>query len=156
MAEQGNLVRLNKDEMRKMLHNNKFSYANEEITRKMVRSMARELLINNINVIIDDTNLNTSTKQSWVDLAKECKAKIEHRDISLPIEDCISRDTLREDSVGEQVIYSMALQWLDYRKGEEVIVCDLDGTVADLSHRIHYIKDTDKKDYDSFFRYVFF
>ena len=27
--------------------------------------------------------------------------------------------------------------------GKDTIICDLDGTIADLSHRLHYIKDND-------------
>jgi len=34
--------------------------------------------------------------------------------------------------------------------GFEWIIFDIDGTLADISHRLHYIKDVEKKDWDSF------
>lgn len=34
---------------------------------------------------------------------------------------------------------------------KKTIICDIDGTVADMTHRIHYIRGTGKKDWDKCF-----
>ena len=44
----------------------------------------------------------------------------------------------------------MALQYKDYMKGEKVVLCDLDGTICDVMHRLGYVKNGNK-DWKSFF-----
>jgi phosphoglycolate phosphatase-like HAD superfamily hydrolase len=34
--------------------------------------------------------------------------------------------------------------------GNKIVICDIDGTIADLTHRLHYIQG-ETKDWDSFF-----
>jgi predicted kinase len=141
LVAQGNTVRINKDLIRTMLHFDKFTGHNESMTRDAARTLAHFFLGDGKNVIIDDTNLNPSTVQSWVDLAKELNAKIQYADLTdVPLEDCVRRDAAREKKVGAHVIKKMALQHLDYLKGQDVVVCDLDGTLCDISHRLHLVK----------------
>lgn len=147
----GNTVRINKDLLRTMLHFDKFTGKNEGLTRDASRVLAKFYLTNSTNVIIDDTNLNPSTKQSWVDLAKECDAKIEYLDMThVSVNECIDRDSKREKRVGKHVIQKMALQYLEYMKGEKVVICDLDGTLCDIEHRRHFVAQT-PKDWKGFF-----
>lgn len=150
---QGNTVRLNKDLLRTMLHFDKFTGRNEGLTRDASRMLAKTFLARNTNVIIDDTNLNDGTMQSWKDLAKECDAKIEHYNIETPVEECLKRDAQREKQVGATVIKQMALQYCDYMKGEKIVVCDIDGTIANLDHRLQYGKG-ETKDWDKFFSLI--
>lgn len=150
---QGNTVRLNKDLLRTMLHFDKFSGRNEGLTRDASRTLAKTFLAQNTNVIIDDTNLNDGTMQSWKDLAKECNAKIEHHNIDTPVDECLKRDQSREKRVGDIVIKQMALQYCGYMKGEKVVVCDIDGTIANLDHRLQYGKG-ETKDWNKFFSMI--
>lgn len=158
----GNCVRLNKDLIRTMLHFDKFSFKNEDLTQKASRTLAKMYLETGVNVIIDDTNLNPKVVQSWVDLAKETKSKIEHHDIKTSYLECLSRDAQRIDrgerGVGEAVITKMALQYGRYKEVihpyDKVIICDIDGTVADLTHRLHFVKGKDKPDWNSFFAHM--
>lgn len=151
----GNTVRINKDLLRKMLHYNKFSHVNEEATRSAARCLAKLFILKGINVIIDDTNLNPGTMQSWKDLAKELNAKIEVDDLtSVSIDDCIARDAGRDESVGHCVIRNMAMRYgLKTFDKDSVVLCDLDGTIANLDHRLHFVKPGKghKKDWNSFF-----
>jgi predicted kinase len=148
---EGNTVRVNKDLLRTMLHFDKFSGRNEGFTRDASRTLVKSFIESGVNVIVDDTNLNPSTLQSWKDFAKELNAKIEYLDMrGVSVETCIERDANREKRVGKHVIHKMALQYLDYMKGEKVIVCDIDGTIADCSHRQHFVNG-ENKDWKSFF-----
>lgn len=148
---QGNTVRINKDLLRTMLHFDKFTGPNESKTRDAARTLAKMYLQDGINVVIDDTNLNPGTRQSWVDLAKETGVKIQHEVMDTPLEECLKRDWGREKQVGAHVIKQMALQYCGYLKGEKVVVCDLDGTLCDIKHRLHFVKG-EKKDWNGFFQ----
>lgn len=141
IIDHGNTVRINKDLLRKMLHFNKFTGKNEGLTRDAARALAKAFLTNNINVIIDDTNLNEGTMQSWKDFAKELDVTHEVVDLTdVPVEECVLRDTDRQESVGGVVIKNMALKaGLKTFAQKSVVLCDIDGTIADTTHRLHYV-----------------
>lgn len=153
IEECGNTVRLNKDLLRTMLHFDHFTGKNEDKTQKASRVLAEMFLKSGINVIIDDTNLNSRTAGAWSDLVRTCGAKIERINLTdVSVADCILRDMNREKKVGNHVIQKMALQHLDYMKGEPVVICDLDGTLCDITHRLHFVpKDGSKKNWRGFF-----
>lgn len=155
MQRYGNTVRINKDLLRTMLHFDRFTGPNEGKTRDAARVLAKTFLEKGVNVIIDDTNLNPGTLQSWKDLAKEIDAKLEYHEMKTPFEECLRRDAEREKSVGEHVIYGMALSSGIYQKPEKgIVICDLDGTLADISHRLHFVKNLpegEKKNWKAFF-----
>jgi predicted kinase len=151
ILREGNTVRINKDLLRTMLHFDKFNGRNEGLTRDASRTLAMYFLANGVNVIIDDTNLNPSTKQSWVDLAKQMEAKIEYLDMThVSVEECLRRDQFRDKKVGSHVIAKMAMQQLDWLKGKRVVICDLDGTIANIDHRLQYASG-ETKDWGKFF-----
>lgn len=147
----GKTVRINKDLLRTMLHFDKFTGKNEGLTREAARALASHFLSTGVNVVIDDTNLNDGTVQSWKDLAKDHGAKIEYVDcLDVSVAECIERDATREKKVGKHVIQRMALQHLGYLKGEPVVICDLDGTLCDIEHRLHFAR-SEPKDWKAFF-----
>lgn len=147
----GNAVRINKDLLRKMLHFDRFTGRNEGLTRNASRTLAMHFLTNGTNVIIDDTNLNPGTLQSWKDLAKYLDEKVEVLNLDTPVEECVSRDEGRTDSVGADVIRQMAMQFGLYPVPEKgFVVCDIDGTIADIEHRKSFIAGP-TKDWKGFF-----
>lgn len=155
MEKYGNVVRVNRDLLRKMLHFDKWTGYNESLTRAMASAIAKECLIAGVNVIIDDTNLNAGTLTSWIDMAKRMNQKYELEEMQTPWEICVERDEKRENSVGRSVIVGMALKAGLYPKPEKgVILCDLDGTLADVDHRLHFVKNVEKKDWDGFFNAI--
>lgn len=149
LALENGAVRINKDLLRTMLHFDRFTGKNEQKTQEAAKVLARHFLSQG-NVIIDDTNLNPKTLQSWVDLAKDMGCKIEHVVMDTPVDECLYRDRFRENPVGQHVIASMAMQYKGYGAGVPVIVCDLDGTLCNIDHRLPYVKQ-EKKDWASFF-----
>lgn len=145
MKESGGTVRLNKDLLREMLHFNKFTGRNEGMTQEVQKTIAKELLHNGVNVIIDDTNLNPRTLDVWKGVAKECNVPLEIKDLTnVDVETCIGRDWGRGEKVGYHVIKKMALQYLNYMEGENVVVCDLDGTLAYIEKRRHFVQGEKK------------
>lgn len=153
MRSAGNFVRVNRDELRPMLHGDaKWSGKKEKLTKKAERAIVRDMLRGDQSVIVDDTNLRDADKESWQTLAKECNASFEVVEMDTPFDLCVDRDYARDGGVGVHVVAGMALSSgrFPYRN---LVLCDIDGTIADLTHRLHYIKD-DNRDWDSFFASV--
>lgn len=157
IVEQGNWVRLNRDLLRTMLHFDRWSGKQESVTVDCEKALARALLLSGQNVVVDDTNLNPKNKEMWSTVAKECNAGFEYKHIETPWNECIERDGRRNKSVGPDVIIQMAMQYGLYPKPNKgFVICDLDGTICDISDRLHYVKNEDgtskeKKDWKSFF-----
>ena len=98
------LVRINRDDIRAMLCT-EWSYAFESVVIKMQLSMVKEALDKGYSVVIDDvSNLNEKT----INRLKRTfpNTEIQLKDICLltDINECIRRDALRENPIGEKVI----------------------------------------------------
>ena len=157
VKEYGNAVRINRDSLRAMLHCDlPWSGQKERITKNMARAMTRHLLCDGKTgtVLIDDCNLHPSVVESWRSLAQECGAKFETLRLDTSLEECLRRDALREKRVGRSVIVGMAMQFGLYpRPAKGVVLVDLDGTMADIGHRLHHVKQ-EPKDWQGFFRAI--
>lgn len=152
MKESGNFVRLNKDDLRKMLHIGKWTGDKEEITKGLEMEMAEWLLTEGENVIIDDTNLFGRDELKWSDLAKKYGANFSVVDCHTDVKECLQRDFLRNEQVGANVIWRMALRSGRYqcKSHKGYVLVDIDGTLADISHRKHHVEG-EVKDWDAFF-----
>lgn len=148
----GECVRINKDLIRTMLHFDNFTGKNEGKTKDVARLIAKHFLTSNVNVIIDDTNLNPGTLQSWKDLAKECESKVHIEKMDTPVEVCVQRDLDREKYVGGNIIKNMALQY-GITDRSPYVLCDIDGTIADIKHRLQYARG-ETKDWKKFFSLI--
>lgn len=149
MRATGNTVRINKDLLRTMLHFDKFNGVNEGKTQDAAKELARHFLTHGDNVIIDDTNLNPNVMMSWKGLAKELGATTQVVKMETDCMECVLRDNQREKAVGGTVIKNMALQY-GLHKLNNVVICDIDGTIADTTHRLHFLEG-EKKDWKGFF-----
>lgn len=156
----GNWVRVNRDLLREMLHCGKWSGRNEGVTVEVEKIVAINALKNGLNVVVDDTNLNPKNRDMWKSVADAAEAEFTTEKIMTHYSECVVRDSEREKKVGRDVIVPMALQYGLYEKpAKGFVVCDLDGTLCDITHRLHFVKspeDADgnvdfKKDWKSFF-----
>lgn len=94
------------------------------------------------SVISSDTNLNPVHIKRLEEIARSMGVKFEIVDLTaVPYWECIKRDALRPNSVGEKVISQMYFQWIkpnlpkQPQGVEKVVICDLDGTIALLNGR---------------------
>jgi predicted kinase len=131
----GKMVRLNRDDMRLMVHDGKCKARNmETYISAMQHQMAERALNGGFNVIVDDTNLNEGTRRRWKDLAT--RIKVEHREywMDTSLGDCLMNDTGRSgpSRVGAAVIMR---QFLESGRlpisGRPIVIVDVDGTLAD-------------------------
>lgn len=137
----GNWVRLNKDLLRTMLHFDKFNGRNESFTKEAEHVLAEHFLREGLNVIVDDTNLNPNIQEKWKMIAEKNNVTFEHKHFDVEIAECVFRDSLREKKVGERVICQMAMQYGLWKQGEKgLVLFDLDGTLADIDHRLHFVR----------------
>lgn len=130
------IVRSNRDDLRLLLHEGKFSKGNEKTVTAMQHAMIREALRNGQGVICDDTNLNPRTQNQLRAIATDCRADIQVQSFTdVRLATCIERDLKRERSVGEQVIRGMWQRYLmpppRERTGKPAcVIVDVDGTLA--------------------------
>jgi predicted kinase len=89
----------------------KFNKQKEKLVVECEYNMAQEAITRGFDVLVDDTNLNPYHKNRYENLARMADAEFEIIEIDTPIEECIRRDSLRERSVGEEVIRNMAKKW---------------------------------------------
>jgi predicted kinase len=150
----GQYKRVSKDDIRLMLDNSVWSKGNEKFVLELRDNIISQALRDGKNVIVDDTNLNPVHEEHIRELVKEL-AEVEIKDFTdVDIETCIKNDAKRENPVGEKIIRQTYKQWLykkpvkpEYVKGLlDVVICDLDGTLANLNGRNPYDASTCEKD----------
>jgi predicted kinase len=161
---QPGVVRVNRDDLRRMLHGRRLftQWAESQVTHAQ-RAAVEALLRAHADVIVDDTNLRAKTVREWAELAAQHGATFEVHDFTdVPVDECIRRDAERDpvDQVGEEAIRRMhgrylagkrlplAVPWVDpggpgeiYRPDPELpaaILVDIDGTVALMDGRSPY------------------
>lgn len=131
-------VRVNKDDLRAMLHNGKWSSNNEKQVLAIRDQIIGDSLFAGKNVVVDDTNLAPKHHETLKALAKKYGATFETKFFDVSVEECIERDLKRANSVGSKVIIDMYNQFLKppakvikwNSKLPTAILCDIDGTLA--------------------------
>ncbi len=151
LCKEQNWKRVNRDLIRTLLHFDIWSGRNESTTVHIEEGAAERLLASGYNVVVDDCNLNPKNKEMWKGVAERSGAKFSTKKFDTAYEACILRDALREKKVGHHVIRGMALQYaLEGTPKKNIVICDIDGTVADTDHRTHFVQQ-DPKDWKGFF-----
>ncbi len=151
----GKYKRINKDDLRAMLDDSKWSKANEKFVLAARDALILAALASGQHAIIDDTNFATVHENHIRELVKG-KAEVHIQDFTdVPLEVCLERDRHRMNGVCEQVIKRMWKQYLapppavqpPREFGQPVaIICDLDGTLALLNGRNPYDASTCEND----------
>lgn len=166
-----NWKRVNKDDLRKMIHAGVWSKETEHDIIAARNSMIQTFLRLGHNVIVDDTNIEDKhIKDIFHIVASEFPhVTIDVKNFLVPIADCIERDRLRDARVGEYVIRNMAKRFNTTPSGLEswkslyahkygidvqvwnhklssCIIVDIDGTIAEKGDRSPFdwkLVDTD-------------
>lgn len=143
--------RVNKDDLRAMLDNSRWSKGNEKFVLKIRDYIVREALREGKHVIIDDTNLEPYHEIRMHQIADEVRnTKVIIQDFTdVSVEECVKRDLTRYASVGERVIREMYTKYLKPRPNmpaknpnlEDCVICDLDGTLCLYGERNPYERD---------------
>jgi predicted kinase len=146
-------VRVNNDELRE-----RHPGVHEAVVRKMRDSLIRKSLAQGKSVVVDNTNLRGLSDLRK--LADEHGAEFRVEDLrSVPWQESVRRDDERaargERATGRSVIIKMAMDAglfeLDSTINKQAVIIDLDGTLSDVSHRIHHLRGGEKPDWRAFF-----
>jgi len=134
------IVRVNKDDLRAMLHDGVWSKQNEKLVLNVRNDIIEQAFLDGVEtVIVDDTNLAPKHERVLRELAKVYKARFVVQDFTdVPLEECIRRNWLRPNPVPERVIKQMYDQFLRVKVEppkrdpslRSAIIVDLDGTLA--------------------------
>ncbi|AYR01582.1 ATPase [Arthrobacter phage Seahorse] len=114
-------IRLNRDELRRMLHADTGQTTNglhEHIITKMQQDTARQALRAGVDVIIDDTNLRSRTATDWATLADVVGATFIVADLThVDVDEALRRNLARpwEQQVPGSVITTMNEKFLNGR-----------------------------------------
>lgn len=108
-AEPGTLVRLNRDDLRQMLHGRAHHIAvTEQQVTAVQHAEIERFLRSGVDVIVDDTLLRAKHLKSLAEIAWRVGADVEVEDFTdVPLETCLQRDAVRSEPVGEDVIRRM-------------------------------------------------
>lgn len=147
----GDFVRVNRDLLREMLHYGVWSNRNEEFIVEVEKFVVATALDGGKNVVVDDTNLDKSHEDMWKAVAEGFGATFVVEDMMKKVDltTCFNRNLTREKKVPESAIRMMAMQY-GYFGMKNIVVVDIDGTVADINHRLHHVQKT-PKDWKGFF-----
>ena len=146
------IVRVNKDDLRAMLHAGKYSKGNENMVLEIRNDIILTALREGKHVIVDDTNFEPKHKEEITMLvaafcaAHDMQIKVVEKVFDVPVEECIARDLKRQNSVGEKVIRSMynkhlkpkSPEWVPAKQDPSLphcIIVDIDGTLAKMKDR---------------------
>jgi len=141
--EQKGYKRINKDDLRAMIDNGRWSRGNEKLILRVRDEIIKECLTNEKSVIIDDTNFAEKHIERIKQIAFAYNAEVEIKDFDVNVNECIRRDKERKNPVGQKVIQDMyykyikkdiePIKWVSKRK--TAIICDIDGTLAKMINR---------------------
>lgn len=141
-----NTLRVNKDELRAMLHDSVHSTGRENFVLTVRDFIVQQGLKIGNDVIVDDTNFNPFHEVALKVFAEVNKAGFEVKDFTdVPLQECLDRDYKREGKsrVGAKIIKQMYNQYLKPkpqvieldRSLPMAIICDIDGTLAHMKDR---------------------
>jgi len=159
-AKQQKGVRVNRDELRLMLHGVRLGqgWAENQVTIAQ-RAQVDALLRAGVDVICDDTNLRKQTVRELAELGAAAGASVKLEDFTgVPVDVCVERDAARPNPVGEDVIRGMYARYLAGKRRPvelppepvesavyvpppdkpRAVLVDIDGTVAVMSARSPY------------------
>jgi predicted kinase len=152
----GSVVVVCKDDLRAMLHADRWHGKNERQVVKARDALVEMFLLQGVSVIVADTNLNPAHEERLKGVAERRGVKFFVKDFTdVRLNTCISRDLKREKSVGEKVIRDMHAKYLtpapadppEYLEGRpHAVLVDLDGTLAKMVGRSPF--DWDRVDED--------
>lgn len=148
----GNAGRINRDDLRAMLFDSAWTGKREGIVIDCEKAIASVLLNHQHTALIDDTNLSTKHKDLWSGFARTVGAAFETVDLGIGLEECVERDWRRPKPIGKAIIHRMALfngmiEW----PNKPIVICDIDGTIADGHKRERWVTNVEKKDWRSYY-----
>lgn len=171
LVEQGSHVRVNKDDLRSMLHNSVYSESNEKFVLSMRDFVVEECLKKNLSVVVDDTNFDGQHFKRMCLIAEKFDKDIVVREKYFPIDLTVAHERNEHRVVGKvprSVIDRMYKKYVEGKTVKErfvqitnkkedltqdknlppAIICDLDGTISLFTEEMRSPYDASKCEHD--------
>ena len=148
LASTCNYIRVNKDDLRAMMFGGNWTKEREKDVLFVRDTIIKEHLSKGRNVVIDDTNFHPKHEETISKIVESfnrsnseyfAELKIDDKFLDVSLDECIERDSRRENPVGKKVILDMYYKYVHkenfYPKNPDLpncIICDIDGTIADM------------------------
>ena len=152
---QGKIVRINKDDLRAMIHNSKFSKNREAVILQTRDTLINLFISQEKSIIIDDTNLNPVHEKEISNIAKEYNYTFLVKMFDVSLRECLKRNALRDNPVPDEIISKMYFQYIANKGNLKLIkndiikktfIFDVDGTLANHNGRNPYDLEKLNKD----------
>jgi adenylate kinase family enzyme len=148
-------------------------YVNQDSQGKSHLALFEEAVIAGKNIVVDRMNFDLKQRTRYLAMARDFKYDIEIRVLHQPYDVCLERmlkrenhETIKNEESARGALHLFFTRYERVEDGEadkvvriwpegdkpEAIICDLDGTLADCSHRRHFVRREGKKDWNSFFQ----
>ena len=171
LVEQGSHVRVNKDDLRSMLHNSIYSESNEKFVLSVRDFAVEECLKKNLSVVVDDTNFDGQHFKRMCLIAEKFDKDIVVREKYFPIDLTVTHERNDQRSVGKVPRSVVDRMYKKYVEGKTVkerfaqitnkkealtqdknlppaIICDLDGTISLFTEEMRSPYDASKCEHD--------
>ena len=172
LAEQGSHTRVNKDDLRAMLHSSVFTEANEKFVLSTRDFIVEECLRKDLSVVVDDTNFDGQHFKRMCLIAEKYSSKgIVVREKYFPIELSVAHERNDARTVGKiprSVIDKMYKRYVEGKTIKErfiqftdkkedltqdknlppAIICDIDGTLSLFTPEMRNPYDASTSDND--------
>lgn len=153
LAGEGNIVNINRDDIRRMLFGScrgpayNFTRHKEKIVTRVAHAIAAEAISSNKHLIISDTNLSPASADAWKQWLTERKVTVHFKSfLDVPLKTLIERDALRAEGVGKDAIMEMWDKYIvptlpvsevpQYKPNNDLptaFIVDIDGTIANMA-----------------------
>lgn len=141
-------VRFNNDDIRNML-GDYWVPNREKLVTEAKANMITFALIKGYDVVVDNMNLNPK-EDEWIrtlcaniEKDKGTHVDIEYKDFWTPVEECIRRDAMRPNPIGEKVIRQTWRRYKDFIIHEEIMAAKAKSLVQDTNLPAAIIVDMD-------------
>ena len=135
----GQWARINWDTQRRNTPGYKFSKEAEKKIKLDSHAQVYDASRAGLSVIVDNMNLSDASIGEWTRIGSQFGFHVRVQTFDTPVEECVRRDATRTGSefIGRAVIERLAL-WhglIEFPVGKKIAIVDVDGTLADCSHR---------------------
>jgi len=128
----------------------------------------KQALVDEKNIIVDRMNFSRKQRLRYLEPARKAKYEIHIVVLHVPMKECLERCNKRENhptvKTEEDAQNAVTFFFKNYGRVKDkeadkvtrlgwdnkdkidVVVCDLDGTLAKIDHRLHWVRNEDKKE----------
>lgn len=145
--------RVNKDDLRAMIHDGKHTKSNEKDIVAARDTLITVCLGAGFSVVVDDTNFAPYHEKRLRELAHNLGADFYQKLMETTLDECIKNDLKRDASVGRDVILKMHEQYIRPTMHVEqdhslphAVIFDMDGTLSLMGDRNPYDASTCEND----------